>query len=147
MMRPITINERRASLAKINALFVAALLREKRCVIEEDHFAKAEEVPQRTFTVRLPFINTDIVRGVATAFGIDHAKLTGGCRKRNTANAKRVAATLLRDNGLSYKQIARHLGLKDHTSAMYYVESYDEYVKHDPYLASVSAAFKEGLAA
>jgi len=137
--------ERGYSFATGNREFLRALHMAGRYQELPEEFADPPPLKPKTFTIRLPFLNSDIVAGVALAFGMTKEYMTGGCRKRNTANAKRVAARLLRDNGLSYPNIAKQLSMNDHTSIIYLVETFEAYAARDEYMNSVYQAFREGM--
>lgn len=58
----------------------------------------------------------------AAVFGVEPAEITGVERAHKIARARHVAAWLLRQDGMSYPQIGRALGYRDHTTIMHSVE-------------------------
>ena len=137
--------ERGYNFAISNVSFVRALRELGQYQELPEEFADPPPIKSKTITIRLPFLNSDIVAGVALAFGMTKEYMTSGCRRRNTANAKRVAAKLLRDNGLSYPNIAKLLSMRDHSSIIYLVETFDAYAARDEYIANVYRAFRKGM--
>ncbi len=61
-----------------------------------------------------------ILRHVANAYGLTVAEVRSGSQTRAVAPARHLCAYVLREKcGYSYPAIAKHLGLANHTSAMY----------------------------
>lgn len=80
---------------------------------------------------------------VARHFGVTFAELLGRDRHSRIANARHVVAWLLRQHGLSYPEIGRALGGRDHTTAMNSVRAIEEAVADH---AGVAATMQELLA-
>jgi chromosomal replication initiation ATPase DnaA len=89
-----------------------------RCLVEQ--IAK----PRRTAV--------QVLDRVGEHFGLSWQELTGKARPPYIANARHVAAWCLRQQGMSYPEIGRALGGRDHTTAMNSVRVIEEARAADP---------------
>lgn len=78
-----------------------------------------------------PFFPADLVAFVARSARISLDDIRGTSKAAIYVRARAVAAKVLRERGLSYTQIAKHLR-KDHTTIMYAMDTFDERFAHDP---------------
>jgi len=67
-----------------------------------------------------------ILARVCEQYGITHDELVGPGRPQHVADARYVAAWLLRDRGIAYARIAQILGRKDHTTVLRGVRKVEE---------------------
>ncbi len=70
--------------------------------------------------------SVEILDRVGAHFGVSWEELIGRRRSAYMVNARHVAAWCLRQQGLSYPEIGRVLGGRDHTTAMYSVKVIDD---------------------
>jgi hypothetical protein len=82
---------------------------------------------------------------VAQRFGVTWDEVTGPDRHRRIAGARQVAAWLLRKAGLSFPEIGRVLGARDHTTAMAAVQKIDRERAADPDVATQLDELVRGL--
>lgn len=76
-----------------------------------------------------------LIAYVAALSGLSAADITGKARFRHIIRARAIVAKVLRDNGLSYPQIGRRLGNRDHSTVINAIQLFDDYVKEEPAMA------------
>ena len=91
---------------------------------------------------RSPF-PADTVRNVANAFGINYSELIGRGRAGHLIEARSVAARLLRDRGMSYPHIGRHIGGRDHSTVINAVDKFDIYCRRCALAEQVYQSLRE----
>lgn len=69
---------------------------------------------------------------VSGRFGVSVAEILSKDRHKSIARARHVAAWLLRQTGMSYPEIGRALGKRDHTTAMASVERVEAGLAAEP---------------
>lgn len=73
-----------------------------------------------------------ILKATASALEIDGKRLVGGCRKRELAEARFIVAYLVKKNtSLTLKQIGQLIGNRDHSTAMYAIETAEDLANTD----------------
>ena len=90
----------------------------------------------------LPGNHRAVVVAVASHFGFDYRDLTGTCRSDTMARARFVAMAMLRQRGLSYPEIARAIGRRDHTTAMHGCRRVAMDVELQGHMAAVEAGIQ-----
>ena len=112
------------------------------CALQKASGAPEQERPrQRDYIVIQPVeanpfsikcnLAWNVVESVARDFGIDPIEMTGKSRRKRLVHARSVVAMLLKQRGWSYPRIARAIGRGDHSTALYAVETFDIYAKHN----------------
>ena len=84
----------------------------------------------------------DIVQRVAEHFGVKLADILAQDRHAHIADARHVAAWLLRERGLSFPSIARELARKDHTTIISAVRKVERLRMQDPAVAEALEKMK-----
>lgn len=84
-----------------------------------------------------------VVSTVALALGVTSAEVRGGRRHKKYVRARHACALALRSCELSFPEIARAIGVADHTTVISAVDSARGKAERDPLLA---AAVAEGVA-
>lgn len=76
-------------------------------------------------------IGAGILEGVASKYGMPVKALVGPSRRKDLVQARNEAAYLMRNEGLSLKQIGRFLGRRDHSTIINCLRRYEGGVSHD----------------
>lgn len=82
----------------------------------------------------------ELVARVAAGFGLTHADIVGEQRFGLIIDARATAAVLLRERGLSYPNVGKHLGGRDHSSIVNAVRKFPRYQERNRMVAVVYAA-------
>jgi len=73
-----------------------------------------------------------IIRLVSEKTGVPESQIFSGHRSRETVNARRMCAALMRRYTLlPLKDITRILGLTNHTTIIYYTSTHDDFMDFD----------------
>lgn len=102
----------------------------------EDYRVKPVAVPvvaQHRGPVRL--LGSELVKSVASDFGLTIHDLRGQGRFAVLVDARAVVARIMRDRGLSYQQIGRFLGGRDHSTTLNLVDKFDICQRRNPTVA------------
>jgi chromosomal replication initiation ATPase DnaA len=84
-----------------------------------------------------------IIKAIAARHMVTVSALKAGSNKAHLADARQHACAELRKAGLSYEEIAKAVGYKDHTTASYAVRKWDEkMISRRAMLDGVSGACK-----
>lgn len=70
-----------------------------------------------------------VLRAVSVRYGETIPRLLMKCRTKHLSHARHVAAWLMRQGGMSYPEIGRALGGRDHTTAMNSVGAVEEEIQ------------------
>jgi hypothetical protein len=77
-----------------------------------------------------------IVAEAADSYALTYAEITGKGRARDMVKARTAVSMALRKRGLSYPQIGRLLGGRDHSSIIYYCKGCTHFLR-EPYFAAL----------
>ncbi len=88
-----------------------------------------------------------ILSAVAEYYGLDVEALVGKQRMRQTANARQVAIYLIRSlcTSLSFEEIGKYIGNRDHTTILYSVQQVEKKMKTDSHYAETVKALKTNI--
>ncbi len=79
----------------------------------------------------------DIISEAGKAYGLTYTGMIGRSRKRPFIIARAAATLALRDRGMSYPQIARKIGGRDHSTIIHYVKAWSRMLDDPDFAALV----------
>lgn len=83
----------------------------------------------------------DIICEAGKAYGLTYTGMIGRTRKRPFIIARAAATLALRDRGMSYPQIAKRIGGRDHSTIIHYVKAWS-HMLDDPDFAALVERLK-----
>ena len=84
-----------------------------------------------------------LVGKVAEHFGVTRNEMCGHIRQRPLPQARAVVSKILRERGMSYKQVGRFFGNRDHTSIRHGCQYFETYAKIDPRVRETYDKFRD----
>lgn len=97
---------------------------------------RARKIPARN--AEWASVASHVVERVADVTAVTVDEMLSRTRRSEIAEARQIAAWILRQSGLSLPQIARNLGLIDHTTVIHAVDK----ITHDALLKSIAMRIK-----
>ena len=84
---------------------------------------------------------------ISAEAALDVEALVGKQRMRQTANARQVAIYLIRSlcTSLSFEEIGKYIGNRDHTTILYSVQQVEKKMKTDSHYAETVKALKTNI--
>ncbi len=83
----------------------------------------------------------EIIAEAGKAYGLTYTGMISRSRKREYVIARAAATLALRDRGMSYPQIAKRIGGRDHSTIIHYVKAYSRLL-NDPEFAALVERLK-----
>lgn len=79
----------------------------------------------------------EIIAEAGKAFGLTYTGMIGRSRERKFVIARAAATLALRDRGMSYPQIAKRIGGRDHSTIIHYVKAHSSKLADPDFAALV----------
>lgn len=94
----------------------------------------------------MPIMVAEIKAAVAQHFGLGAIEMVSRRRARRYARPRQIAMALARDlTPLSYPEIGREFGGRDHTTVMHAIRVIENLCKNDPQFNAAVAALRSSL--